>query len=603
MLEHMKPRVLVVDDEQGVRRALQRGLTAEGMDVVVAADGPTALGIALTGAFDVILLDIMLPGLSGYRVLQRLRERGVHTPVLLVSAKDGEVDQADGLDLGADGYLVKPFSFVVLVAQVRAMLRRGTGEAGQRLTVGDLVVDRAARRVLFDGEPISLSPREFAVLEALAGRAGSVVTKDELLRAVWGDEQAATRNAVEVYVGYLRRKLDAAGAGEIVRTVRGHGYLSPPPNWRPRSTRPCVTRLAGDLRAGPVAAQDAAVPDHHVAGVITLLALLGIAWLTGGSTGPLLVSSADGGLQPSLNQAVADVRAGRSPVAPSPDIQLRVLDTAGEPVDGLPPSGARSGGRSASSRPGTPTARRAGPARGGGWARWPPRPTARSGWSWSARRWSATRPPRTVRCAGCWSPPCWPRLAAAAATWLAVRSSLRPVERMRLGGREAACGRAAAGARRAGRTALAGRGAQRAARPPRRGERPAAQVHRRRGARAALPGGVDPGAGRGGRRPPGSRAVPGDAWPRSCTSPSDCPPWSTDCSPWPGPTRVSCLRPSRSTWSPPLAQAAWPGWADRSCASSCTRQQGRAGCGPRRPRSTWCWTTCCATPCATRGPW
>jgi DNA-binding response OmpR family regulator len=223
----VRPRVLVVDDEPGVRRALQRGLTAEGMDVVVAADGPSALQVARTGSFDAILLDIMLPGLSGYRVLQALRAEGVRTPVLLVSAKDGEIDQADGLDLGADGYLVKPFSFVVLVAQVRALLRRGAVEgSGQRLRLGELVVDRAARQVSMAGEPVSLSPREFAVLDVLASRAGSVVTKDELLRAVWGDEQAATRNAVEVYVGYLRRKLDAVGAGSVVRTVRGHGYLA-----------------------------------------------------------------------------------------------------------------------------------------------------------------------------------------------------------------------------------------------------------------------------------------------------------------------------------------------------------------------------------------
>ncbi|GLZ41189.1 response regulator transcription factor [Actinokineospora sp. NBRC 105648] len=227
MMALVKPRVLVVDDELGVRRALQRGLTAEGMDVVVAGDGPSALRIALTGTFDVILLDIMLPGLSGYRVLERLRGEGVRTPVLLVSAKDGEVDQADGLDLGADGYLVKPFSFVVLVAQVRAVLRRGADEgSGRRLRLGQLVVDRGTREVSFGGVPVALSPREFAVLDTLAGRAGAVVTKDELLRAVWGDEQAATRNAVEVYVGYLRRKLDAAGADGIVRTVRGHGYLA-----------------------------------------------------------------------------------------------------------------------------------------------------------------------------------------------------------------------------------------------------------------------------------------------------------------------------------------------------------------------------------------
>lgn len=222
----VKPRVLVVDDEPGVRRALQRGLAAEGMDVVVAGDGLTALKAASTGAFDVILLDIMLPGLSGYRVLEQLRADGVRTPVLLVSAKDGEFDQADGFDLGADGYLVKPFSFVVLVAQVQALLRRNAGAVRGELQLGALVVDRASREVRFRGTPVPLSPREFAVLEVLLGRAGTVVTKDELLRAVWGDEQAATRNAVEVYVGYLRRKLDAVGAGEIVRTVRGHGYLA-----------------------------------------------------------------------------------------------------------------------------------------------------------------------------------------------------------------------------------------------------------------------------------------------------------------------------------------------------------------------------------------
>lgn len=220
----------MVDDEPGVRKALQRGLGAEGMDVVTAADGPSALRLAQTGAFDVLLLDIMLPGLSGYRVLQALRAQGVHTPVLLISAKDGEVDQADGLDLGADGYLVKPFSFVVLVAQVRAVLRRAAAQGVRGLLrIGGLTVDRAAREVRWHDDPVALSPREFALLEVLAGRAGTVVTKDELLRAVWGDEQAATRNVVEVYVGYVRRKLDAAGAGAFVRTVRGHGYVASDP--------------------------------------------------------------------------------------------------------------------------------------------------------------------------------------------------------------------------------------------------------------------------------------------------------------------------------------------------------------------------------------
>jgi DNA-binding response OmpR family regulator len=229
MLGHVQPRVLVVDDEVGVRNALGRGLTAEGMEVVTAADGPSALRAALTGSFDVVLLDIMLPGLSGYRVLQRLRAEGVHTPVILVSAKDGEVDQADGLDLGADGYLVKPFSFMVLVAQVKALLRRrsseGTGTGKAPLRLGQLVVDRSAREVTWAGNLVAVSPREYAVLATLAARPGSVVGKDELLRAVWGDDQVVTRNVVEVYIGYLRRKLAAVGAGHVLRTVRGHGYI------------------------------------------------------------------------------------------------------------------------------------------------------------------------------------------------------------------------------------------------------------------------------------------------------------------------------------------------------------------------------------------
>jgi len=218
----------VVDDEPGIRTALVRGLGAEGMEVEAVGDGHSALAAAVTGRFDVIVLDIILPGLSGYRVLERLRAAGVDTPVLLLSAKDGEFDQADGLDLGADGYLVKPFAFVVLVAQLKALLRRrdaALGRTGQRVRLGALVVDPVARAVSWDGAAVELSPREFALLHALASRPDTAVSKDDLLRLVWGDEQAATRNVVEVYVGYVRRKLDAVGAGHVLRTVRGYGYL------------------------------------------------------------------------------------------------------------------------------------------------------------------------------------------------------------------------------------------------------------------------------------------------------------------------------------------------------------------------------------------
>jgi DNA-binding response OmpR family regulator len=221
-------RVLVVDDEPGIRTALARGLTAEGMEVVAVGDGPAGLAAALTGGFDAVVLDIILPGLSGYRVLEQMRAAGVDTPVLLLSAKDGEFDQADGLDLGADGYLVKPFAFVVLVAQLRAMLRRrdaALGRTGQRVRLGPLLVDPVSRSVSWEGDMVELSPREFALLHALATRPDTAVAKDELLRLVWGDEQAASRNVVEVYVGYVRRKLDSVGAGHVLKTVRGYGYI------------------------------------------------------------------------------------------------------------------------------------------------------------------------------------------------------------------------------------------------------------------------------------------------------------------------------------------------------------------------------------------
>ena len=221
------PRVLVVDDEPGVRAALVRGLGAEGMDVVAVADGPAGLARAATGEFDVVVLDVVLPGLSGYRVLERLRADGVETPVLLLSAKDGEVDQADGLDLGADGYVVKPFSFVVLVAQLRALLRR-RGPAAARVVVGPLTLDPVAGTAVWEGREVGLSNRELAVLHALASRPGAILTKDELLERVWGDG-AAARNVVEVYVGYLRRKLAAVGAGGLVVTERGRGYRLVPP--------------------------------------------------------------------------------------------------------------------------------------------------------------------------------------------------------------------------------------------------------------------------------------------------------------------------------------------------------------------------------------
>jgi two-component system OmpR family response regulator len=216
-------RLLVVDDEVRLAAALQRGLTAEGFAVDLAHDGPTALAMARAGSYDVVVLDIMLPGLSGYRVVEALRKDGNDVPVLLLSAKDGEHDQADGLDLGADDYLTKPFSFVVLVARLRALLRRGGATAPAVLAVGDLRLDPGRREVHSGREQVALTAREFGLLEYLMRRAGQVVTKTELLDHVWDAPMDVDPNVVEVYVGYLRRKLGAAA----VQTVRGVGYRVP----------------------------------------------------------------------------------------------------------------------------------------------------------------------------------------------------------------------------------------------------------------------------------------------------------------------------------------------------------------------------------------
>jgi DNA-binding response OmpR family regulator len=217
-------RLLVVEDEAAMARALQRGLAAEGFAVDVASDGPTGLARATETPYDAVVLDVMLPGLSGYRVLQALRAAGSSVPVLMLSAKDGEHDQADGLDLGADDYLTKPFSFVVLVARLRALLRRGPASLPAVLRAGPVELDPGRHEVRVDGEPVALTAREHGLLEYLLRRAGQVVSRTDLLDHVWDDPYGVDPNAVEVYVGYVRRKLERAGAPGVIETVRGAGY-------------------------------------------------------------------------------------------------------------------------------------------------------------------------------------------------------------------------------------------------------------------------------------------------------------------------------------------------------------------------------------------
>jgi DNA-binding response OmpR family regulator len=216
-------RVLVVEDERRMAAALRRGLQAEGFAVDLAHDGEEGLHLAREGDYDVVVLDIMLPKLSGYNVCKRLRAEENWVPILMLSAKDGEYDLADGLDLGADDYLTKPFSYVVLVARLRALIRRGGRRRPAVLRSGDLALDPAARTVTRGRTPIELTPREFGLLEFLLRRPGEVVSKAEILEHVW-DTYDTDPNVVEVYVGYLRRKIDVPFGRNALQTVRGAGY-------------------------------------------------------------------------------------------------------------------------------------------------------------------------------------------------------------------------------------------------------------------------------------------------------------------------------------------------------------------------------------------
>ncbi|MBK9558194.1 MAG: response regulator transcription factor [Candidatus Neomicrothrix subdominans] len=217
-------RILVVDDEPRLAVAVKRGLEAEGFAVDVAATGDEGLWMATEVAYDAIVLDIMLPGISGYTVCARLREAGVWTPILMLTAKNGEYDEAEALDTGADGYLSKPFSFVVLVAHIRALLRRGATERPAKLSVGDLVLDPAARSCIRGDMAIDLTAKEFSVLEFLMRSKGDVVTKSQIVEHVWDAAYDGDLNVVEVHVSALRRKIDAPFGTDTIRTVRGAGY-------------------------------------------------------------------------------------------------------------------------------------------------------------------------------------------------------------------------------------------------------------------------------------------------------------------------------------------------------------------------------------------
>jgi len=217
-------RILVVEDDKRLAATLRRGLEAEGFAIDNALDGEQCIWLATENPYDAIVLDIMLPKVNGFQVCARLREQGNWTPILMLTAKDGEHDEAEALDTGADDYLTKPFSYVVLVAHLRALLRRGAGERPAQLSVGDLVIDPAARTCSRAGRLIELTAKEFSIVEFLARRPGEVVSKGDLLDHAWDFAYDGDPNVIEVHMSNIRRKIDKPFNTDSLRTVRGAGY-------------------------------------------------------------------------------------------------------------------------------------------------------------------------------------------------------------------------------------------------------------------------------------------------------------------------------------------------------------------------------------------
>jgi len=218
-------KVLLIEDSERLQRSLEHGLRHSGFAVDVVGDGEEGLAFARHGTYDVIVLDLMLPRMDGLTVLRRLREAGSEVHVLILSARDQVEQRIEGLQLGADDYLTKPFAFEELVARLRALVRRKFVAKNPLRRVGDLEIDTSRRTVAFDRQELDLTRNEYSVLEYLVARAGRVVSKGELLDHLYAGDAHASENAVEVLVHQLRRKLQAASAGDVIRTRRGHGYL------------------------------------------------------------------------------------------------------------------------------------------------------------------------------------------------------------------------------------------------------------------------------------------------------------------------------------------------------------------------------------------
>lgn len=217
-------KVLLIEDDKKIATAVKRGLEGDGFAVEVAFDGTDGLWMATEASFDALIVDLMLPGKNGFLICKELRERQIWTPILVLTAKDGDMDEAEALDTGADDYLTKPFSYPVLVARLRALLRRTTGHNPVPIHAGDLRIEPGARRVWRGEIEIELTTRQFDVLEYLVRRAGQVMSKSEILAGVWESDFEGDPNIVEVYIGRLRSRIDHPFGRNSIETVRGAGY-------------------------------------------------------------------------------------------------------------------------------------------------------------------------------------------------------------------------------------------------------------------------------------------------------------------------------------------------------------------------------------------
>lgn len=225
-------RILLVEDERGIAEFVSRGLREAGYAIDVAEDGPSGLEAALSVDFDLVLLDVMLPGMDGIAVLRALREKRRKFPVLVLTARDAVEDRVRGLDSGADDYLVKPFAFPELLARVRALLRRPAESAEPVIRIGDLELDAASREFRKEGKRIELSAREYSILEYLFRNEGRTLTREQIEEHIWNFDSSPGSNVVDVYIGYLRKKIDAPGIPSVIRTMRGLGYRAEAPGGR-----------------------------------------------------------------------------------------------------------------------------------------------------------------------------------------------------------------------------------------------------------------------------------------------------------------------------------------------------------------------------------